>query len=308
MRYIFGEAELVIPDNIEIKAYMVEDLSIDDYHDLGNIQKHGKDAVLSKSQLGDLDCPAKFKHAYVDGNAASDKDHFNVGNAAHTLALEPDLFDDRFYVLPEGLRRDARTDAFKACQVEAGKRKMITHNAHANLIGMSKALLKSTIAMSILEGAGKIESSIFWKDKESGLSLRTRPDLMRDDGLLVDLKTCVSADPMRFSKAAFDNKYDISVAMMTAGYEMLHAKKPDNVVFLCIEKEPPYVIEAYDSFRPWDPDDMSKFTYFDAGWFRYRNALRQFNECMETGIWPGYSRTITPMSVPGYAMKALENK
>ena len=94
--------------------------------------------------------------------------------------------------------------------------------------------------------------------------------------------------------------------MTCEGVKKLTGKKPDNYVFLMVESKPPYVIEAYDSFRPWDPDDITKFTYFDAGWFRFRRMLDRFVECKKSGHWPGYQKIITPMSVPGYAMRNLE--
>lgn len=305
-KYIFGETCLELPDDPVEKAILSEELDIEEYHDLGDFRKHGDNAILSKSQLAKLDCPAKFKYEFMDGGAAEEKDHLNVGNAVHTLALEPDLFHDRFYVLPEGLRRDPRTAAYKAEIEAAGKRKMITFNDFGDIEGMAKSLTSNKKALSLLDGAGLIEPSIFWNDDETGVRLRCRPDLMRDDGLIVDLKTGHSAEPMKFSRTAFDLHYDISVAMTCEGYKKLHGKKPDNYVFLMIESKAPYVIEAYDSFRPWDPDDMTKFTYFDAGWFRFRRMLDRFVECKKSGHWPGYQNIITPMSVPGYAMRNLE--
>lgn len=305
-KFIFGETMLELPDDPKAAAQLIEDLDIEAYHDLGSIAKHGDNAILSKSQLADMECPAKFKHKYIDEQPDEDKDHLNVGNAVHTLALEPKLFHDRFYVIPEGIKRDKRTEKYQACIAEAGKRKMLTFKDFENVKGMAKAVTESKIAMYLLEGTGKIESSIIWTDEASGVKLRARPDLMRDDGLIVDLKTGHTAEPMKFSRVAFDLQYDISVAMTCEAYKQLHGKKPDNYVFLIVEAEPPYVIEAYESFRPWDPDDMSKFTYFDAGWFRFRRALDRFVECKNSGVWPGYNKIITPMSVPGYAMKNLE--
>ena len=53
---------------------------------------------------------------------------------------------------------------------------------------------------------------------------------------------------------------------------------------------------------------MIDFTYFDAGWVRFRRALDRFIECRKNGEWPGYTKLIRPMSVPGYAMKQLGNE
>jgi len=307
-KMIYGEIEIDIPDEPNT-AWSSNDLSIEAYHDLGNIKKHGDNAILSKSQLSDiLDCPARFKYFHVDGNRESDKDYFNVGNAIHTLALEPTTFHDRFYVIPEGIRRDKRTEAFKACIAEAGFRKMLTSADFENVGAMAKALASNRKAMTLLEGTGRIEQSIMWKDSVTRLNLRTRPDLRRDDGLIVDIKTANSAEPHKFMRDAFDMHYDVSVAMTSDGVEQLTGKRPDNYVFLVIEKKPPFIIEAYDSFRPFDPDDMTNFTYYDAGNYRYRKALDLFVECRKSGNWPSYSDKINPMEVPKYELKKLEGE
>lgn len=315
-KYIFGETMIELPDDPVQVAQIIEDLDIEDYHDLGDFRKHGDNTILSKSQLALMDCPAKFEYEFItpkDPDAEEDdEDHLNIGNAVHTLALEPDLFHDRFYVLPEGLRRDKRTKDYQAAIAEAKDRKMIVAKGNKSaagfddIKGMAKALTSNRKALALLEGAGKIEPSIFWDDPDTGVRLRARPDFLRDDGLIVDLKTGHTADPMLFSKVAYDLHYDISVAMTTEAVTRLRGKRPDNYVFLMIESKPPYVIEAYDSFRPWDPNDMTKFTYFDAGSYRFRRALDRFVECRRSGIWPGYNTIVTPMSVPGYAMKKLE--
>lgn len=324
-KFIYGEEELELPDDVRAPAQLIEGMDIEAYHDLGNIKKYGRDAIISKSQLADMECAAKFKHRYIDGASYEDKDHLNVGNAVHTLALEPDLFHDRFYVLPDGLRRDPRTDAYKSAIAEAAGRKMVTHKDFQNVQGMAKSLVASKIAMQLLDGAGKIESSIIWTDERSQkfcpvhgtgqsenaddcscVKLRCRPDLMRDDGLLVDLKTGHTADPNRFSRVAFDLHYDVSVAMTCEGYKQLTGKKPDNYVFLVVESEAPYIVEAYDSFRPWDPNDMAKFTYFDAGHHRFRTLLDRYISCRRSDVWLGYNRIITPMSVPVYGMRQIE--
>lgn len=305
-KYIYGEMSYDIPDDLGEKSIIIPDLSIEAYHDLGNIQKHGVNAVFSKSQLAMMDCPAKFKFKYIDGGVDDEKDYFNVGNAVHTLALEPDLFHSRFYLLPEGVRRDKRTDAYKQHLDAAQSRKIITASDFIDIKGMAAGLAGNKKAMLLLNAKGMIEPSIFWTDPESGLKMRCRPDFLRDDGLIVDLKTAQSAEPSDFARAAFDCHYDMSVGMTVDGVTRLTGTRPDNYVFLAVEKKAPYIVEAYDSFTPWDADDMSKFTYFDAGSYRYRAAVNKLSECIKSGIWGGYSDKINPLFVPRYAMSQLE--
>lgn len=296
-------------DKFDAKPRMIADMSIEDYH--------GDRSIISKSMLADMDCPQKFKWKYIDGAEQDDKGFLNVGNAVHTLALEPQLFDKRFHVLPETyvnkdgevkpFRCDTRMQVYKDEIEKAGKRKIIAASDLVNIKSMAKALASNKMALAILKRPGKIEASIFWTDEETGLRLKCRPDFLGDDSLIVDLKVTHNADPSIFFKTAFDIGYDMSAAMTTAGVTALYGKKPDNYVFLVIEDKPPYVIEAFDSFRPFD-DEPGGLTHLDAGEYRFRNALARYKKCVKTDIWPGYREKITPMGVPYYGIKQMEGK
>lgn len=306
--YTHSKGKFTLPDDLkDLSAVIVEDLDIEEYHDLGKFSKHGENAIVSKSQLVEMDCPAKFKHKYLDEAPAEDKDHFNVGNAVHTLALEPTLFHDRFYIIPEGTRRDKRTDAYKACMAEAGFRKMVTSADYLNVKGMAEALRGSRVAMKLLERAGRVEPSIFFTDEVTGMRLRARPDFMGDDGLIVDLKTARTAEPDAFYRHAFDLHYDMSVALTSEAYKRLTGKMPDNYVFLVIESGEPHVIEAFDSFRPVSKNDPSNLNYYGVGEWRLRASIDKLAECRKRGFWPGYTDgKIKPMGVPAYELKKME--
>lgn len=293
-------------------ARLVGDLPIEDYHDLGNIRKHGANAVLSKSMLGAMDCPAKFKWKYIDGGQEEEKSYLNIGSAVHTLALEPDLFSKVFFVLPDTYpdgKKVIRNPAHKAYQellAQAGGKTILSTAEHRTVMGMAQALAGNKKALALLRRPGKVEASIFWTDDETGIKMRCRPDFMADDGLIIDLKTAASADKDLFCRSAWSLHYDMSVAITCAGYKALTGKMPENYIFIAVEKEAPHIVEVYDSFRPCDPTDPARMNYFDAGWHRYREALKKYRQCMETGIFPSYSDIINPMSIPFYGLKQLE--
>jgi len=278
-----------------LTAELFTDLSIDDYH--------ARKDVLSKSMLADfMDCPARFKHVHIDGARKDDKDHLRLGNAVHTLALEPELFHERHYILPEGIRRDARTAAYKEHLEAAGTKTIIRAQDLVNVKGMADSLKANKKALALLQASGKIEASIFWTDQSTGLDLRCRPDFMRDDGLIVDLKTTNSACPDTFERNAFNLGYDVSVALTSEGYHALTGEMPADYVFLAVETEPPYLIEAYNTYTPFQ-DDVSLLL---VGQKRLNKTLHHFAHCKKTNHWPGYSEGIVPLGVPGYQLKQLE--
>ncbi|NBO40554.1 MAG: hypothetical protein EBU92_03265, partial [Betaproteobacteria bacterium] len=56
-------------------------------------------------------------------------------------------------------------------------------------------------ACTLLDGDIAIENSMFWTDQETGIECRARPDIIRPDGLIVDLKTTQDAGASAFAKS-----------------------------------------------------------------------------------------------------------
>ena len=81
------------------KAQFYKNMPIDEYH--------GHRDVLSKSGLGKFaDCPARFKHLYLDGNEPPPTKSLRMGNAVHVLALEPELWKEGYHIMPSSYFND----------------------------------------------------------------------------------------------------------------------------------------------------------------------------------------------------------
>lgn len=275
-------------------AAVLKEIPILEYH---------RSPGLSKSMISVLDdCPTRFKYQYLDGGKKEETASLRLGNAMHVLALEPELWKSGYHVLPEGHRKDARTEKHKEQVDIAAGRTMLKQEEFETVEGMADALVKNPFALSLLKAPGRVEASIFWEF--DGINMRCRPDFMRNDGLIVDLKTARSVKPEFFFKDAYNYHYDLSVALTTMGYEELYGKIPDNYIFLCIESEPPYLIEAYESYRsPVDGDGMPLGpSYLDKGRERLDKLISIYKGCVLSGVWPGYVGKIRAMEVPRWAI------
>jgi exodeoxyribonuclease VIII len=254
---------------------------------------------LSKTMISvGADCWAKFKYQFIDGNYESkDTQSLRIGSAVHTLALEPEKFQAEYYVLPEDY--DGRTKEGKLIKAEADEtgKTILKFQDVKDILGMADAIKKHPLALGLLQSPGHVESSIFWQ--QDGMKFKCRPDLMRNDGLIVDLKTCRSAHPRLFSQDAYRFKYDISVALTCRGYEALHGQAPEEYVFLCIETEAPYVISCFTSFSSTEFSPSVQ----EIGNRRLDRVLDDYRECVSSGLWPEYQSIISPLSLPSYAME-----
>lgn len=285
-------------------ASLFESYDIEEYHK----QK----TVLSKSMLCDLlppSCPAKFKFYHLDGGAKEETKALRVGTAVHLLALEPEKFAQAYHVLPEGFRRDARTEKYQHELAQATGRPMLSKKEHAQVLAMADAIRKNPIALKLLDAKGLVEASIFWEEPDEDENkppqkFRCRPDFMRTDGLVIDLKTCRSAHPATFERDAYNYHYAMSAALTGRGYKAYYGKEMENYVFLAIESEPPYLISAFDSNRPFD--DVSGLTYLEVGDKLLDTCVSLYKKCKETNNWPAYQENIKAMGVPYWAEKFIQ--
>ncbi len=274
--------------------------------DIPNNRYHAATDWVSKSMLSAFaDCPAKFAHLYLDGGKREETAALRIGSAVHLYAFEPEKWDAGYYVMPEGIKRDARHKAFQEQMAAAGDRTILKPEEFEQVEGMANSLIRNQKAVALLRGLKVIEHSVFWRDEEHGVNLRCRPDVVRlDTRMIINLKTARSARPESFFRSAFDLHYDLSVAMECRGFEAVSGEKTTEYIFLVIETEAPYVVEAYNCFEPIPDQPM---TYRDLGEYRLRNYLQRFAECRAANRWPSYTENITPMQAPSWQLRRLED-
>lgn len=294
-------------------ATIHKSMPIEDYH------AHKADSKSSLKILMD-DCPARYRYKR-DNPVEMDSKSIRIGSTVHTLALEPEFLEKTYHFLPEFYfndkgekkpwRNDERMQVYKDEVEKSNGRTMVNYNEFQDVRGMAKSLTDNPYALALLKSDGYVEASIFFDYEgeyidENGevhnfvIPLKCRPDSMRNDGLIVDLKTCRSAKPDIFFKDSVNMGYALSVAITCYGYEKLYGKLPDEYVFLAVESEAPYFVEAYNSFAPMY---MSGMSYYDYGNIILARLMQKLAICRITNTWPQYNGKITPMKAPQWAIK-----
>jgi len=224
------------------------------------------------------------------------KDHFNLGSAAHTLILGESGFRDKYVVRPA--KWDSwRTTAAKEWRdemVDLG-RMVLTDEQIAAIRGIAANMEKHPeIKQGILRG--QIEKSLIWKDQETGIWLRARPDVIpTDSNIVIDLKTTADATARSVMRGFVDHGYHIQLAIIRWGFQAVLARDVEMFGMVYAETKPPHVVTV----RPVDDN----FIYW--GMCVARRALRKFAECMEKQEWPGYETDGIPISPPDWLSKKL---
>lgn len=256
---------------------------------------HSKKA-LSKTKLWRLLSRTPAYYKYVEEHGEPETAAMIFGSALHKMALEPNEFSKEYVIAPPII--DRRTKDGKAAYAEwlnqAGDRAIISADDMADIMWICESIRHNELAAYLTYG--EVETSYYWQDESTNLPLQVRPDcfkVVNGRGVIVDLKTCNSADTNSFMRMALNLGYDMQAAMYKAGVEQELGIECD-FVFLAVEKEPPYMINILQ------PD-----VYFmEHGEDRFRQALDLYKECSESNNWWGYNgreNIINPLSLPAWA-------
>ena len=106
--------------------------------------------------------------------------------------------------------------------------------------------------------------------------------------IVPDYKTAADASNAGFTRSSASYGYFQQCAWYLDGVRALLDADDAAFVFIVQEKEPPYlvnVVEMTDSYRA-------------IGDYRNEAAVRIWQQCMETGVWPGYPTDVSLISAP----------
>jgi exodeoxyribonuclease VIII len=243
------------------------------YPNISHEEYHKIEAV-SNSYLSRLSrCPAAAKVPQTETPAML------FGGAFHSLLLEGEVaFNERFVVAPQIDKRTKDGKAQWAALQELGK-VVVSAEDYDLMTEMANAVIKHPFAIKCL-AEGRSETSVFWNDPETGLYCKCRPDRIPDGdhGVIVDVKTTVSADKKAFAYTVNRLGYDRQAAFYIDGFNAVCSGSVDAFIFIAVEKEPPYKVACFTL----SDGDIS------VGRMKYRDLIEREKGCREAGEWPHY--------------------
>ena len=259
---------------------------------MNNTDYHAHSAV-SKSHLDQVArSPLHYWARYLDPNRVVPEPTpaMAIGSAVHTHVLELDQWDARYVSAPDGI--DRRTKAGKAeweAFTTAATGRTVLPKADADLVmRMAHSVFSHPAAAMLLALPGKAETTHMWTDAATGLQCKCRPDWLTDDGrLLVDLKTTEDAG-RGFAKSIAQWRYHVQASWYLDGIEQATGTRPEQFLFLCVEKKAPYAVAVYAA----DAEMIA------AGAQTAARDLDVLATCKAANAWPGYSDQIEPISLP----------
>lgn len=234
-----------------------------------------------------------------------------VGTAAHSLVLE-DRWPDTFRIFPETYETTLRSGEVKSrpFPVSGARRDAWAEDALANgaeaVLSVEDAQVATRTACAVaehvearalLERCPYREISFYWRDDETGLLLRVRPDAVCDG--LVDLKT-TSTDigPDAWSKTIVARGYHVSAALYRDVVRSVLGADPGPMTHIVASTKAPHHVRVYEIGE--DTEELGRRAY--------RRALGMYadwlDDAAENGwAWAGPSREIETIEAPAWALR-----
>jgi PDDEXK-like uncharacterized protein DUF3799 len=299
------------------------DIPIDAYHESDGLSNSG----ITKM----LDCPYKYWYEYLNKDKPETEKESRVlvvGQAVHTLSLEPEKFEEKFAINNLELPELTKPALLKDLVAEHGKEKgrelfeggkvefeilkaeqdrikaeyyakcegktMLSKDEYEKVNAMASSIRSNKAFMKLIEDKNKyIEHSIYFNDPETGVLLKSRPDFF-NHFLVLDVKTTISAKPADFEKAIFNYGYHRQAALALDALHALTGCKYDSFVILAVEKEAPYLTALY----------VLDAAAIELGRKQYKEAVKTFKQCQADNKWEGYPEQVVQITLPNWAFNS----
>lgn len=253
---------------------------------LPNADYHGASDWLGSTSIKTLAMRTPAHYKWESENRIY-KDAYTFGSAVHSLALEGDT--SLFEIVDAANWMTKAAKEAKAEALAAGKYPMLPKE-YADVVACRDSIMAHPLASKALTGH-IAEQSVFHIG-DDGVQVKVRPDAYKP-GLIVDLKTTVSADPNEFARTAYSLGYFISAAMYVDTWKAVTGEDV-GFLFLLVEKTAPFLVSVVEL----DKEAL------DYGRSMVERGKRIWQECQASGEWPGYPNAT--IALPKYAQYQLE--
>lgn len=263
---------------------------------MSNEAYHSHPGIGSSSLKEARKSMAHFKTAY-DGQlefSKATRDAFDLGNAADQINIEGRT--DLFIMGPDVSSR--ATKEWKGF-VEANPGKIVLKpDEYFRVMSMHEVFKNHPVVSAMVKGC-KVQHSYFTVDHATGLAVKARPDLVRDD-FMIDYKTV--GKPITdhtFASTVEALGYHISAAHYSEVYKSVTKTTIKDFYFIVQEKSAPFAIRV---FR------LSPIAR-DRGLALRNDLLAQVAVAKKENKFPGYAQDIIDIDLPKYVyMEELDEE
>lgn len=286
------------------------DISIEEYH----ANKTHYSATGLKYAKKNLKNWWFYKQGYFEDD--SSKSHFDFGNALELAIMDAVEFERKVAIMNEEAaienilkeRPDLKTVRAskeykewynKFCIQNEGKYIIKTKGKESYEVieHVLHECFANKVINKVIRGT-EYQYSCFWTDEESGLKLKTRPDLVRlKNNIIIDIKSTIDGDPETWFRQAVKFDYPLQAVMQIDGClksGLINELKA--YYWLVIEKDVPFSATLIQ----FDQGDIDRLMP------QYQHLLKEIAEADKKEFYPSYgSRSldkhgVCSLQIPGY--------
>lgn len=249
-----------------------------------------------------LRSPAHFESVKMRDHERTPSESMVLGQAFHTFMLEPHLFDSRFYIMRDDIKRNTREGKFRYNEAvtQSRGRSMIKNHDMQRLREMKASIMGyrdnegRKVAHDLLSpDGGYAELAMYWQDPVTHRVLRGKTDMIRQGGVIVDVKTTQDASFYGFQKSVAKFGYHRQAAMYCWGAGELLGKPIKAFYFIAVESEPPHITSIF----------RCSPSMLDQGMREIRRALDKLDSCMVKNKFLGYQENgPEELTMPSWAV------
>lgn len=249
----------------------------------------------------------------------SEGSHFDFGNSFELALLDKSGFDK--YVAIEqqeywiALANEGREEPYSnprasaRYKAEASKfesenegKYIITDAGFKKVEHMLTSCYSDSTIKKLIENTD-YQLSLFWTDEETGLSLKTRPDICKTKkNVVVNLKTTLDGNPKAFSRDLCKFDYPLQACVEIKGC-IASGLMPqvDNYFWLVVEKVEPFNATIYEFIESDIRSTMMELEYY----------LTIIAKAQQENFFPGYTQQasnphgILQATIPSWYNQAL---
>lgn len=242
---------------------------------------------VSKSKLHKLITKTPFHAQY---GARIDKPHFQIGKAAHCAILEPEDLEHRFTKGPDARRNSNEWKHAEDFARHAGTTLLKPDDYDTAM--MIRDLAATVPELELMrQGETIVETSAYHVDEETGVLVKTRPDIFNvNHGLIGDIKNMADASPEAFKRDVGKFGYHMQHALYSDIWEKGSGHTVNGFFFIVFEKSSPPMVAVYE---------LSAAAIAE-GYAMYRAALEKYAECLKADDFPGYPSGVQQIGLRYY--------
>lgn len=251
-----------------------------------SLSEYNTHGAVRSSDLGYLFISPAHYWAHINNRKKSTKSQ-EFGSVAHIAILEPRRFYQEYAALPQGV--DLRTKAGMGAKehIEAQGKTPVKFDEFTAIENMVTAVYANKTASECIAD-GLVERSIFWKHPKTGIELKARPDVIRQMGIIVEIKT--TSEIADFERQIINFSYYRQAAMQVDGLQTVLGIKNAKHITIAVESEAPHTIRVFK----YEPD------FIEYGRQEYESALDILKLAQDKNEYPGFPEGIFPLALPDF--------